>query len=828
MQTRQSWLGWILICLPLTVGAQQKTPAIRLFPQDSFAQQNPVLSPDGSELFFARPGHPANVGQQNAADIWRSYRSGQGWTPPVRMPAHVNSFQADLPVQVGLGHDQLFLFRQSDLTTMPEQLFQSGRRWNPQSALMAHWPDSLGWWYDAFLTYDGRTLLVSAAESPGQPGDIYRITLSNGGVWQGPVRLSDTINTPGHESSVCLSADESLLYFSSDGHPGIGGQDLFVARSDKSRPNHWRDVQNLGTDINSSQDDWDLFLPVAGDFAVYVSTRSGKPQIYVQYLPQFATPEEASLVALQLDKTISRDSALFVVFPTDQPRLQQVLAPERKSAQLILPSAKAYGVYASYPGIAFSPSRIINVQDKIAAWPDTPNTAALSYLRKRNDYREREAIIQNLQEKVQIIQQDIRNLVDDQERILQKLYALDFPMRPVRFLNRNDRDITNLRDQYNQKRQEQTDLLLEEFGSNDYTVLDSSIQQTPASQVLTARERLELLKQRYLQRQQGGYVIDHPLPASKTDSLNRVTKTPPTFSEFQRSVVRRTQADLFPEARSRVVAQSVAYALQEIEDQLNTNEGFILERDREALRRLLEERSIPIRPPDTSQLAPITAWQIPFAQELRRRIAQEVRQDMQATMNRLVRQYFISLLSFTIKQRRLEVVVQSLTQQIQDQRDIEIKQDFRKTDSIPSSWLISQKIPREISLNLRLRRPKSWNPIVLEALWFKPNSSSFLACAIPDLRRIVNYLQRYSNLGADIQVHTHTAMLYSEADRLSEQRATQIRQYLQQAGISADRLRIKGMGKSLPRVRGESLDDLIRNQRVTLFFYPLAGNQPEN
>jgi len=108
------------------------------------------------------------------------------------------------------------------------------------------------------LTPDDKWLyfVSDRKETLGQ-SDLFRVALyENGGY--GPVEnLGKTINTAGRESFPFISSDFQL-YFSSDGHPGLGGMDIFVA---KLYPNGtFGPVVNMGTPINSSLDDFGFYL----------------------------------------------------------------------------------------------------------------------------------------------------------------------------------------------------------------------------------------------------------------------------------------------------------------------------------------------------------------------------------------------------------------------------------------------------------------------------------------------------------------------------------------------------------------------------------------
>ena len=121
--------------------------------------------------------------------------------------------------------------------------------------------DTLSNYSDPFVSPDGKWLYFASDMPGGQGGtDIWRINLKDK---HGTLEnLGPQINTKGNERFPNMRTD-SLLYFSSNGHPGMGGLDLFVAKlqpreeGDKVSMDQWV-VENMGVPMNSSGDDFGL------------------------------------------------------------------------------------------------------------------------------------------------------------------------------------------------------------------------------------------------------------------------------------------------------------------------------------------------------------------------------------------------------------------------------------------------------------------------------------------------------------------------------------------------------------------------------------------
>jgi outer membrane protein OmpA-like peptidoglycan-associated protein/tetratricopeptide (TPR) repeat protein len=123
------------------------------------------------------------------------------------------------------------------------------------------------------LSLDEKTLYF-ASDMPGTLGqsDLFSVTINSDGSYGVPMNLGKTINTEGKETFPFISGDNEL-YFASDGHPGLGGLDVFVSRM--RNDNSFGEVQNVGAPINSSQDDFAFLIDSKNRNGFFTSNRSG-------------------------------------------------------------------------------------------------------------------------------------------------------------------------------------------------------------------------------------------------------------------------------------------------------------------------------------------------------------------------------------------------------------------------------------------------------------------------------------------------------------------------------------------------------------------------
>ncbi|MDN5205211.1 OmpA family protein [Fulvivirgaceae bacterium BMA10] len=130
--------------------------------------------------------------------------------------------------------------------------------------------DPNAWDSSPAFSRDGRTLYFASNRKGGKGGtDIYSAKLDGRGRWGNVRNMGNVINTTGNEMFPYV-ADDGKLYFSSDAHPGLGGLDLFVAERKSGKIG----IQNLGSPINSSADDFGLFL-YSQEKGFFSSNRAG-------------------------------------------------------------------------------------------------------------------------------------------------------------------------------------------------------------------------------------------------------------------------------------------------------------------------------------------------------------------------------------------------------------------------------------------------------------------------------------------------------------------------------------------------------------------------
>jgi len=202
------------------------------------------LSVDGRKMYFTGCNWPDGFG---SCDLFVSFRIGDSWESPSNLGSNINS-----------------------------------QWWESQPAVSS----------------DRKRIYFSSKRSGGKGGsDIWMTIKLENNKWSPPVNLSDSINTPGNEMSPFLHADGNTLYFSSDGHYGLGGSDLFMSQRDEL--GRWSKANNLGYPINTGYNEINLFMSIDGSLAYLSSDRTegqGGFDIYQFYTNNEIKPDRVYFV----------------------------------------------------------------------------------------------------------------------------------------------------------------------------------------------------------------------------------------------------------------------------------------------------------------------------------------------------------------------------------------------------------------------------------------------------------------------------------------------------------------------------------------------------
>ena len=228
------------------------------------------------------------------------------------------------------------------------------------------------WETQPSFSSDGKTLYfirgIVTRDGIKNP-DIYSSTIGDDGKFTEPVKLSDNINTPEGEESVFIHPDNQTLYFSSEGHPGMGGLDIFISK--KQADGTWGKAVNLGYPINTFTDENSLLVDANGKLAYYASEREGGfggLDIYQFELPESVRPEKITYVkglTYNAKTKVPVDASFELIDLETQQSVTSAYSNSAGEFLVTLTSNHNYLVNVSKPGFLFY-SDNFSLKDKVA------------------------------------------------------------------------------------------------------------------------------------------------------------------------------------------------------------------------------------------------------------------------------------------------------------------------------------------------------------------------------------------------------------------------------------------------------------------------------
>jgi hypothetical protein len=276
---------WLLIFLLLPGFLQAQTLVFKNVSKLSTAinseyeEAQPLLSPDGTTLYFTRFLSPSNKGgEYSGTDIWTSRYdvTKMDWAKADNSKIE-NSAGNNAVIGISPKGDMIYL--QNTVATRDVYGIHFSKKvggsWTRPELIPMKGVASEGF-LGLYVSPDFDVIFISMKGSDSRGEEDLYVSLKNGaGEWSEPKNLGATINTKGFEISPYLSADKTKLYFSSNGHAGQGDADIFMSERQYGSWEVWSIPKNLGPDINSKK--FDAYFSIYGDsLCFFASNRGGK------------------------------------------------------------------------------------------------------------------------------------------------------------------------------------------------------------------------------------------------------------------------------------------------------------------------------------------------------------------------------------------------------------------------------------------------------------------------------------------------------------------------------------------------------------------------
>lgn len=236
------------------------------------AEYVPVVSSDEEKMVFTYMGSKSKGGFE---DIFSTEKRKNGeWKSPEPLGDNINGYDHDACIAISPDGQILFVYK--DTKDKKGEIYYSelkGDDWSDPKPLLgevntSHWEGS------ASISADGSILYFTSDKPAGLGGrDIYKATLIKDSIWGNIENLGPTINTPFNDDAPFIHPDGVTLVFSSEGHNSMGGYDIFHTQLQKDGT--WKTPANIGYPINSPDRDTYYVLSADGKTGYFSSGRPG-------------------------------------------------------------------------------------------------------------------------------------------------------------------------------------------------------------------------------------------------------------------------------------------------------------------------------------------------------------------------------------------------------------------------------------------------------------------------------------------------------------------------------------------------------------------------
>jgi outer membrane protein OmpA-like peptidoglycan-associated protein/TPR repeat protein len=270
----------------------------------SWPDYAPTISADESVLIFTSRRPESNANEELAEDqeyyeeILISKRVDGKWTPATQIQ-ELNSDYHDASVSLSPNGKQMFIYSDENGGDIYETTLLLNGQWTEPKRLNG-FINSPYMESSVSVSSNERQLFFVSDRPDGYGGtDIYVSTKNKRGEWGEAVNLGNRINTPRDEDDVFVSASGQHIYFSSNGHAGMGDLDIYRAEYDSIKK-EWGEPMNLGYPINSVENDF-YFVMTGDEKAAYISSfrkdSRGEQDIYRVDLTHWQPLTRHALVA---------------------------------------------------------------------------------------------------------------------------------------------------------------------------------------------------------------------------------------------------------------------------------------------------------------------------------------------------------------------------------------------------------------------------------------------------------------------------------------------------------------------------------------------------
>jgi Tol biopolymer transport system component len=308
---------------------------------------DPAISFDGKTLVYTEKRGIVSV-------IYYTIKERDKWQTPIDITSQLNAGEDCTSCSLNSDGTELYLYKNDiyDGNIFVSNLVKGV--WTPIKKLNKN-INTKFYESHASVSADGKKLYFTSNRDGGLGGlDIYVSEKDASGQWGPATNLGPTINTEYNEDTPFITQDGLYLYFSSEGHSNMGGYDVFRSMNLK---NSWKSPENLGSPINSTDDDI-FYQPANNGKNAYYSILTGykkKEIFYMSYGETLQTQKSYEIKgSLKLsDKPNTKFDKNFVIRVINKPigdTIDSSFPDELTGSYSVVVPAGKYEITFSGPG----------------------------------------------------------------------------------------------------------------------------------------------------------------------------------------------------------------------------------------------------------------------------------------------------------------------------------------------------------------------------------------------------------------------------------------------------------------------------------------------
>jgi len=357
---------WPMEPINVVQGADAGATPVNLGPGVNSAADELVdaIAPDGSMLMFSRQDHSENIGNIDQRDVWFSVRGEDGtWLRATNPGGPINTATHNFGVAMTQDLNTIFLqgiYYDDGTSSTGGGISYANRTatgWSKPVSMVIKDYYNHSDFVNSHISPDGQVLMMSLWRRDSYGGnDLYVCFRTEDDTWTAPGNIGNVVNTQGDESGPFIAADGKTMYFSSNGHRGYEGRDIFVTVRQDDTWKNWSPPRNLGRPINTDEHDTFFQVTARGDSGYFSSTKNavGSNDIFSIALPQSARPEALIMIRGRvLDAETGKPVTATVVYeqlPEGKTVGTARSAPSNGQYRVGLVKGRQYGVRAEAEG----------------------------------------------------------------------------------------------------------------------------------------------------------------------------------------------------------------------------------------------------------------------------------------------------------------------------------------------------------------------------------------------------------------------------------------------------------------------------------------------